>query len=171
MSFELVDIVDENDVVVGTIERTPEWNKTRHTIHRYVDIFVKLSDGRFLMQQRLAHKKGGLKFNSPVGGLVTSGLSYEQAAKKELKEELGLDATVNFVAAFHERHDETDKIMAFAQLFEITSDGPFTGWEEEAERLEIFTADELNYMTERFPYLFVSGFLKGWAIYRQINNF
>jgi len=169
MNYEIIDLVDENNIIIGTIERTPEWNANRTTSHRFVDVYVKLSNGRYLMQQRAAHKKGALKFNSPVGGIVTSGLTYEQAAQQELREELGLDDKVKFVTAFKETLGSGEG-FAFAEIFEIESDGPFTGWEAEAERLESFTADELNFMTERFPYLFTTGFIKGWSIYRQINN-
>lgn len=165
--IEMIDIVDENDNVIRTIERTAEWNKTRSDLHRFVDVFVRLSDGRFLMQQRAAHKKKPLVFNSPVGGLVSAGHSYEQAAQKELKEELGIDDKVQFVCAFRDTNPETGKLAGLAQLFEVTSDGPFTGWEAEAERLEIFTAEELDHMTWRFPYLFTSGFLNAWTLYRS----
>ena len=163
--FEVIDVVDENDMIIGSIERTPAWNASRHTLHRFIDIFVKTSDGRFVIQQRAAHKKKPLVFNSPVGGLVTQGLTYEQAAQKELLEELGLHEPVQYVGSFKDYHPETGKLAAFAQLFEVTSDGPFTGWEAEAERLETFTVDELNHMTQRFPYLFTSGFLKAWTLY------
>lgn len=169
MTLELIDLVDENDVVIGTVERTPEWNASRSTLHRFVDVFVRLSDSRFLMQQRAIHKKKPLTFNSPVGGLVSAGMSYAEAAQKELKEELGINQPVQLVGNFQDFHPQTGQLAAFAQLFEVTSDGPFTGWEAEAERLEFFTADELNHMTQRFPYLFTSGFLKAWSLYRNVR--
>lgn len=170
MKFEIIDIVDKNDQIIGTIERTPEWNANRPTIHRFVDVFVRLSDGRFLMQQRAASKsKKPLVFNSPAGGLVVTGQSYEQAAQKELMEELGITTPVKFVADFQDQSPETGELSAFAKLFEVESDGPFTGWEKEAERLEIFTFEELTYMTMRFPYLFTSGFLNAWKLYCRIQ--
>lgn len=169
MTYEIVDIVDENDLVIGTIERTPEWNKNRTTIHRYVNVFVRLSDGRFVLQQRAAHKARPLVFDCAVGGLVSSGMTYEQAAQKELKEEMGLDETVNLVGSFTDLNG-TDKISAFAQLFEVVSDGPFSGWEEEAVRLEVFTLEEMDHLSKRFPYLFTNGFLEAWDLYKRFKQ-
>ncbi len=166
--YELIDIVDENDNFVRTIERTPEWNKTRPDTFRGIGVFVKSSDGKIVIQQR-SHRKNSsaLMFDSSVGGIVTSGLSYEETAKKEMSEELGISGELRFIGAFKRINDNGIGVRSHIHLFETVSDGPFTNWEEEAERLEFMTIDELKMLTARFPYLFTGGFRKAFEVYLQ----
>ena len=169
MSFELIDIVDENDNVVKTIERTPEWNKSRPDIFRAVNIFTITSDNKIVIQQRSKNKSAGaLLFDTSVGGIVTSGYSYEDAAVKEMKEELGIESDLMQVSKFLDyKHDMP---FSYNTLFVARSDGPFKNWEHEAERLEYFTFDELNIMINRFPYLFTGGLRACFNEYKKYLN-
>ena len=164
--FELVDVVDENDNVIGVVERTPEWNKTRPTICRVVNVIVWNSKGEMVVQQRSKNKSmGALLFDTSVGGLVTSGLTYEEAAKKEMEEELGIDATLKFVDKFTYIDPETGKVRGHHHVFECVSDGPYENWQEEAERLEFMTKEEIDTYIKRFPYLFTKGFKEVYKLY------
>lgn len=171
IKYELIDVVDENDNVIGTIERTPDWNKTRPTICRVVNVFVWNSQGRMVLQQRARHKNvGALLFDTSVGGLVSSGMSYAEAAVKEMQEELGIEAAPQFVTTFSYRCPESGRMEGHHHVFECFSDGPYSNWEDEAERLEFMTLDEVQAYLMRFPYFFTVGFKEAFAAYMKAKQ-
>lgn len=88
-SDEILDIVDENDVVVG---QAPRGEATARGLrHRCVFIEARDAEGRVFVHRRTATK---LVFPSHydmfVGGVVGAGESYEEAALREAEEELGV---------------------------------------------------------------------------------
>ncbi|MDK0518594.1 NUDIX domain-containing protein [Streptomyces sp. ML-6] len=88
-SDEMLDIVDENDVVVG---RAPRGEATaRRLRHRCVFIEVQDAEGRFFVHRRTATKLVfPSRYDMFVGGVVGAGESYEEAALREAEEELGV---------------------------------------------------------------------------------
>ena len=88
---ELVDVVDEHDVVIGTVTRAEM--RAGRLRHRAVSIAVIGSDGRLLIHRR-AHTKDIWPgwWDIAAGGVVGAGESYDQAARRELAEELGVHA-------------------------------------------------------------------------------
>ncbi len=92
---ELLDRVDENDNIIGTTTR-----EEAHTLgyaHRVAAIFVFDDQGRLLINLR--KKDGNLDHSS--AGHVGRGETYNEAAARELKEELGLTAHLEKVGVFY----------------------------------------------------------------------
>jgi isopentenyl-diphosphate delta-isomerase type 1 len=89
-SDELLDIVNNDDEVIGTAPR-----KACHgnpaLIHRAVHVLVFNSSGELLLQKRAADKdiQPG-KWDTSVGGHLDPGEQYLAAAYREMSEELGL---------------------------------------------------------------------------------
>lgn len=88
-SDEILDIVDENDVVVG---QAPRGEATARGLrHRCAFIEVRDAEGRLFVHRRTP---GKLVFPSHydmfVGGVVGAGESYDEAALREAEEELGV---------------------------------------------------------------------------------
>ncbi|MFH9397755.1 NUDIX hydrolase [Streptomyces sp. NPDC017556] len=88
-SDEILDIVDENDEVVG---QAPRGEATaRRLRHRCVFIEARDADGRVFVHRRTPTK---LVFPSHydmfVGGVVGAGESYDEATLREAEEELGV---------------------------------------------------------------------------------
>lgn len=88
--MELIDIVNEKDKVVGV--------KNKDDVHRDGDlhrasrVYVVNSKGDILIHRRTKTKKLNPGYwDITVGGHVHSGETYENAAKRELKEELGIE--------------------------------------------------------------------------------
>src|SRR3989338_2914532 len=100
MTDELLDLVAENDNVIGEVLMN-QANRDPNLIHR--ESGVLLFDGRrkLLLQQRSFKKtvSPGV-WEVSAAGHVTKGLTPIEAAHKELKEELGFDTALKFV----ERH-------------------------------------------------------------------
>ncbi|MEU1214216.1 NUDIX domain-containing protein [Streptomyces sp. NPDC005790] len=86
---EILDIVDENDEVVGQAPRGEA--TTRGLRHRCVFVEARDATGRLFVHRRTATK---LVFPSHhdmfVGGVVGAGESYDEAALREAEEELGV---------------------------------------------------------------------------------
>jgi 8-oxo-dGTP pyrophosphatase MutT (NUDIX family) len=86
---EILDIVDENDRVIGQWPRGEAY--ARGLRHRCVFVRARDAEGRVFVHRRTAEK---LVFPSLydmfVGGVVGAGESYDEAALREAEEELGV---------------------------------------------------------------------------------
>jgi isopentenyl-diphosphate delta-isomerase type 1 len=86
---EIFDVVDAADRVIGQAPRSVVHRE--RWLHRAVHVFLFDGAGRLTMQLRSATKdEYPLCFTSSASGHLGSGESYDQAAVRELEEELGL---------------------------------------------------------------------------------
>ncbi|MFB7931901.1 MULTISPECIES: NUDIX hydrolase [Streptomyces] len=96
---ELVERVDEQDRVLGVVERGEAIE--RRWLHRVATTVCRDPEGRILIHRR---QEGVSRFpgqyNWLIGGAVEVGESYGEAAARELTEELGVRAPVRFVFKF-----------------------------------------------------------------------
>lgn len=94
MSDELLDLVDGNDAVIGTIWRS-EYKKMvdqKLGYIRAVEMFIVNSKRQLWIPKRTADKKiapNGLDYS--MGGHVSAGETYIESALREIQEELNLD--------------------------------------------------------------------------------
>ncbi|MBP9758299.1 NUDIX domain-containing protein [Candidatus Dojkabacteria bacterium] len=87
---ELLDLVDQNDNIIGEIFRNKA-NSCPKYIHREVVIIIINEQGEVLIQKRHKNKKAMPEFwTESVCGHVPKGMSPEAAAQMEMKEELGI---------------------------------------------------------------------------------
>lgn len=120
--LEQVDVVDEHDAVVRTTTR--EECHREGWLHRAVHVLVFNDAGELYLHRR--SEKLRLwpgKWTSSASGHVDAGESYEHAAARELKEELGIDATVRRELRFLYDGDEE---RLFVTLYSALHDGPMT---------------------------------------------
>ena len=97
--MEEVILVDEHDKQIGTAEKLQAHKEGR--LHRSFSIFVFNSGGKLLMQQR-AHSKyhsGGLWSNTCCSH-PRLGESVQEAARRRLKEEMGIDCALTEAFSF-----------------------------------------------------------------------
>ncbi len=95
---ELLPVVDENDQVLGTRRR--EDVHALGLLHRAVHVLVFDRKGRLYLQKRSAAKDTHPgKWTTSASGHVDPGEDYEQAASRELQEELGLRLPLEEVGA------------------------------------------------------------------------
>src|SRR5215475_1906871 len=96
---EILDIVDENDQVIGQSPRGEAY--ARGLRHRCAFILARDAAGRVFVHRRTATK---LVFPSLydmfVGGVVGAGESYDDAALREAEEELGVSGLPQPVPLF-----------------------------------------------------------------------
>lgn len=99
MSEEIFDVVDQDDRVLYQAPRSVV--HANHWLHRAVHIFVFNSRGELLVHRRSATKdEAPLKCTSSASGHLSAGEDYATAAVRELDEELGLQASVEFLGIF-----------------------------------------------------------------------
>lgn len=88
---ERFDVVDEHDNVIGITTRG-EAHRNPTLVHRSISILV-FRQGKLLLQKRSLTKDTYPGYwTCSVAGHVDSGETYEAAAVRELREELGLQA-------------------------------------------------------------------------------
>lgn len=119
---EIFDIVDLDDSVIGQKTRM-ECNTNPKLIHRCIFILVYNDQGEILWQKRSMGKDTapGLWVTS-VSGHVDAGEDYQQAANREIKEELGIGPPLEFLGKFLFRYPEENE---FSAIFKADSNGPF----------------------------------------------
>ncbi len=89
VSQELLDVVDENDKVIGV--KTRGEIHAEGLMHRAVHILVFNSSGGLFIQKRSMSKdENPGQWDSSAAGHVDSGETYLQCAIRELEEELGV---------------------------------------------------------------------------------
>ena len=115
---ELFDVVDVEDRVIGQATRSEV--HARGLLHRASHVFVFNSGGQLLLQQRSATKDAHpLCWTSSCSGHLDAGETYEIAAVRELKEEIGLEADVEFLVKLPAGPETSNEHTA---LFRTTSD-------------------------------------------------
>ena len=90
---ELFDVVDEQDRVVGQERR--EVVHRDMLFHRAVHVWMFDDEGRLLLQLRSEQKdQYPSTWTSSASGHLDAGESYDHAAARELREELGVDLPI-----------------------------------------------------------------------------
>ncbi len=99
VSDELLDVVDESDNAIDV--KTRSEIHARGLMHRAVHILVFNSQGELFLQKRSMSKdEQPGKWDSSAAGHVDSGEDYLGCARREIGEELGIDAEHPFELLF-----------------------------------------------------------------------
>jgi isopentenyldiphosphate isomerase len=119
---ELVDIVDADDLVVGTVPRRQM--RAERLRHRAVFVVVTSSTGRLLVHRRSTDKDlWPGRWDVAVGGVLAAGEAWDDAARRELAEEVGIDATPRSLHAGAYADPDVDLV---ARCYRVVHDGPIT---------------------------------------------
>lgn len=168
--MELVDRVDKNDNIIG--QTTKEDAHKNAYIHRVSAVFCFDSTGRLLVQHR---KKDGL-FDHSVGGHVGLGESYDNAAVREMQEELGILKKLKKVGTFYgnELAPRNPSIDHFFGLFEaILSDEDMksiTLAPAEVEKIIPMEMEGISKDMNTNPTKYTFGFMRTFNFYVTKNN-
>ncbi len=156
-----VTIVDEDDNVIGAVTR--EEAKEANYNRRLVCIMVRNSNEKILLS-RVAETKSFCpgKWSYSAAGHVDEGEIYEQAAVRELKEELGIErnaADLTFIVKKRICDLQTQKPKHFHSIYTITYDGEIYPDASEISELRWFgkeeLLDELHNNKEEYIYTFL----------------
>jgi isopentenyldiphosphate isomerase len=118
---ELVDIVDHNDNVL--YQCTRKEMRAKVLCHRAVFIAIVNSAGELLVHQRSALKDLWPSYwDIAVGGVVAAGESYDDAALRELDEEVGIAGVPLMALGMGTYSDNMVRLVG--KCFMATYDGP-----------------------------------------------
>lgn len=139
---ELFVVVDKNDSVIGYRTRG-ECHSDRNRIHRAAGVIIFDSSGRVLLQKRSLTKdiSPGV-WGISTAGHVRKGKSYEETARREMQEELGISVPITF---WKKHLYEGERESEFDAAFRADYDGPFTVDPIEVDRVEFFDPRELKF--------------------------
>jgi isopentenyldiphosphate isomerase len=136
---ELVDIVDDADRVVAVATRREV--RARVLKHRCVFIAVRSSRGEVLIHRRSDRKDLWPGFwDLCAGGVLASGEDWDDGARRELAEELGVAGALAMVGTATYRDADVDVI---ARLYTVSHDGPFAFNDGEVVEAFFVTLDDL----------------------------
>ena len=127
---EIVQVVDREDREIAIMPR--RLMREQRLIHRASYILVFNAAGELYVQKRTKTKDIYPGYwDVAAGGVVLAGESYEESAKRELKEELGVDG--GKLQFLFDQYYEDEGNRVWGRIFTCIHEGPFTLQPEEVE--------------------------------------
>jgi len=153
---EIFDVVDERDQVIGS--RPRQEVHVNNLRHRAVHIWIFNRRGDLFLQKRSPWKQSHPNlWCSSTAGHVDSGESYEEAAHRELLEEIGVDTKLK---RFWKIDAAQETGYEFLEVFVGESEGPFRFAPGEVEAGAFFPVHQISRWLERSPSEFTPLFKK-----------
>ena len=146
---ELVDVVDENDRVLRQAIRKEI--RQRNLRHRAVYILVFNARGQLFIHRRSPTKDIFPGYwDVAVGGVVAAGEDYDNAAARELHEELGV-RSVSLRRLFSMRYEDPSN-QVYGMVYSCACEGGFTLQASEILSGEWMDLDVLLERTQHAPF-------------------
>jgi 16S rRNA (adenine1518-N6/adenine1519-N6)-dimethyltransferase len=142
--MEFLDVVNDRDKVVGRASMKDIYQKS--LTHRIVHVFILNDNGDIALQLRSRSKKFlPLHWCTTAGGHVQSGETYEVAARRELKEEVGV--TGNLKPVGKDKYVGSMAPPKLLSTYIMKHNGPFTV-NSEVEKVEFFGIEKIREMID-----------------------
>jgi len=142
MKEEFFDLVNAQGEKIGRARRS-ECHGNPSLLHQAVHVFVFNEAGRLFLQQRSMRKdvQPG-KWDSSVGGHVDCGEEALAAARRELREELGVsEGEPRFLHQYLWRSPVESELI---RSYHLVHNGPFTLHPEEIQDGRFWSRDEIE---------------------------
>lgn len=143
---ELFIVVDKEDNVLEYRTRY-DCHHDRSLIHRSVGIVIHNDKEEILLQKRSMQKDlhPGM-YTLSTSGHVSKGQTYEEAAMREMKEEIGIQTELKPAVKFLA---ETDVETEITMLFTGKHNGLFAIAKDEVDAVQFFTKEAIAAMQDR----------------------
>ena len=147
-SKSLLTVVDEEDNVINHLS----WDKVHEEdglLHRAVTVLLFNNCGELLMQKRSEQKRLWPSYlDLSVATHVFADESYESAARRRLREELGIDGVVDleklFVFRYHSQYRDVGSEREMCAVFRTNYDGKVSPNPEEISEYNFASIVELR---------------------------
>lgn len=158
---EFFPVVDDRDQEIGQASRSDvHENNFRH---RAVHILIFNAAGELLLQKRSPSKdRHPLVWDSSAAGHVNAAETYDHAAVRELREELGVATNLERLGKIP-ASDRTGE--EFIWVYRGEHSGPFVFPAEEISAVEFYPADIVDKWLRRKPQDFAPGFRECWRLW------
>ena len=121
-NVEYFDIVNEKDEIVGKISEN-EQKAVKPSQLRFINIIIINNDNMIVVPKRSSNRKLFPNcYDFSVGGHVNSGENYEEAAYRELKEELGIKNVKLKEIAYFSPYDSDSNTFQKVYLLKYNSE-------------------------------------------------
>lgn len=162
-----ITFVDQNDNVIGSGTKEQAWRDG--DIHRIARLFVFNSKGKLLIHKR-SNKLDNLpgRWDQSAAGHVDEGEDYLEAARRELKEEVGIEnVELKEIGKFYQDEvDQDGKIKKrFNTLYLANYNGEVDSNTEEVSEIKWISLGELNAWMKECPEDFTRGFIQSYEFY------
>lgn len=142
MQEELLEIVDSNGNTIGTALRS-DAHGNPSLIHKVVHVLIFNENGKLLLQKRSMNKDVAPgKWDTSVGGHVSPNEDMIEAAKREMKEELGIisDNIKPLYSYIHSNSYESE----FVYTHSCIHNGPFFFNKEEIDDVRFWSLEDIK---------------------------
>jgi isopentenyl-diphosphate delta-isomerase len=142
------DVINEQDEVIGVASRRDIYDKK--LLHRICNVLVFNKRGDLLLQKRAA----GVSYlpghwSTSVGGHVISGESAKEAAMREMKEEVGVSAKIEYLDKYIFEVLDQPGLKKMLFVYKATHNGPFKENPQEVSETKFCRASEIKKMIKR----------------------
>lgn len=151
--IEFFDIVNEKDEVIGRIAENNQ-NTVKPSQLRFINIIIISENNKIIVPKRSSNRKIFPNcYDFSVGGHVNSGENYEEAAYRELKEELGItNVRLQEVAYFSPYTSDSN---TFQKVYILKYNNQITNYDNDGiERLYYLSIKEIKKLMNDRPKLF-----------------
>jgi len=172
MADELVDVVDENDKIIG---QEMKWIcHEKGFWHRIAGVLLFNSEGKIWLQTRNKKKTGGGLLDFSASGHIGAGDSSLRGAYREMEEELGIKTNlkVGNIKIFEDyAYDKNSKVKHVINLFLGNYNGPFKIQEEELEDIQAYSTEDIKKFMKKEPPIMTEGLKLTLKEYFKQNDF
>ena len=163
---EKLQVVDEADRPVGAVSRSQV--HANNLLHRAIHVLIFSSTGEVFLQLRSRLKdRHPLAWDSSAAGHVDAGEDYDQTAKRELREELGIETPLTRIAKLP-ASQRTD--LEFVCIYCGSYDGELRPKPAEIEAGQFFPPAIVDQWLQARPDDFAPGFVECWRLWREKND-
>ena len=166
VEHELLNLVDENDCIIGTVDRAEVYEKDIHNV-RVIGVFIVDDEGKILVQKRSKKKfycPNGYDFS--VAGHVRAGESYEDAVQREAHEELGVELS-EMKEILYCKYPNEFGLAFFSKYFiaKCPNKKLLVTNEKETSRIEFLSIHEIQKRLIRYPQMFKSDYSPAFNVF------
>ncbi|HEV3146148.1 MAG TPA: NUDIX domain-containing protein [Gemmataceae bacterium] len=147
-AFELVDVVDDDGRVIGQVTRREM--RAQRLPHRATYLLVFNSGSRLFIHQRTSTKDVYPSYwDLTIGGVVAAGENFDDGARREAREELGVEVEPKLLFPFRFADENS---LVHGTVYRAEHDGPFRLQLEEIVRGEFVSMEELPRRLRETPF-------------------
>ena len=164
---EIFDLVDSEDRVIGQAGRS-EVHGNPSLLHRVIHILVFNGSGELFLQKRAADRQVQPgKWDTSVGGHLSSGEGYLEAAVREAAEELGIEILPENLRFLYKYKQINDFEAEIVTSYELIHDGGFSLQADEIDDGRFWSIEEIRRSS---PSIFTPNFLEELDKYLSLSS-